>query len=111
MLPKKEYLSFKEFVPEIKITLENLKSIHLSEYVFKRFRKYKQKNELRSDSHAIYSLIVLNEMLLSIMQKVDSAIKAAKKAENPDYFIAVFQQSASPKERAMWDLIWRGILY
>jgi len=107
---KKEYLSFKDFVPEIKLTRKNRRPINVTEYVKRRLQKYKETNSLVSDSHAVHSLIVENEMLISIMQKLDTAIKTATKREDPEYFIAVFHSEASPQEKAMFDLIWRGAL-
>jgi hypothetical protein len=105
-----EYLSFKDFVPQIKLKDGTRTLIHLSKYVRNRLRVYKRRNNLISDSHAVHSLIIENEMLRSLMWKMDVAIKRAIQEDNVDFFIVVLYEHASNQEKAMFDMIRRGAL-
>jgi hypothetical protein len=111
MSAPKQYLSFRDFIPPLKMTKKNFVTIGVTTYVKNRLNTYKEKNQLNSFPHAINSLLIENEMLRSIMTKLDLAIKKAKIENNVDFFIVAFEDLASNKERAMFDLIWRGALY
>lgn len=108
MIATEPKLSFKDLMRDAKLNKKNVKTITVSTYTKNRLSVYKRENELNSQNHAVLALIQENEMLRSIMMKLDSAIKTAKKNGKVDSFFTEFTFQASPKEKALFDLYYFG---
>ena len=100
--------SFRDYLPNIKLTLKNRNTVTVSTSVKRKLIKYADNNGSHSQSHAVNMLLEENKILRQICSKVAVGINRAKKEGNVNFLIRVFADLGNPKEKQYYYAILKG---